>query len=125
MLALVLVMAALQDVPSAPASTFVEVEALPGQVVTHVGWLTTPIPRFPREAMRGQVRAGTVRLSCIVTVQGRFRNCEITEETPPGFSFGREALAAVRAVRLTPRTIDSRPVETHVQFSVGFRRSGP
>ena len=120
MLAMMLIMGALQDAPPTQAP-FAEVEALAGQVVSPAAWLTTPQPRFPREALRGQVRAGEVRLSCIVAVQGFFRSCEIIEETPPGYSFGREALTAVRNVRMTPRKIDGRPVETQVRFLVRFR----
>ncbi len=121
MLALMLIMGALQNAPPAQPP-FAETEALPGQVVTPAAWVTTPQPRFPREALQGPVRAGEVQLSCIVAVRGNFRSCEIIEETPPGYSFGREALSAVRTVRMTPRKIDGRPVETRVRFSVRFRR---
>lgn len=90
----------------------VRVALLPS-VVTNPRWAVRPMPRYPDEGA-GQV--GEVRLSCTVLTSGRLGECDIVSETPPGFGFGREAVAAARRASL-----EARESEGTVSFPMRFR----
>lgn len=86
--------------------------------VTNPAWEVVPHPDYPRT--EGDMVPGTVVLTCTVTVEGRLSGCEIVEETPPGRGFGQAALRSADRARLTPRTVQGRPVEGTVRFSIRF-----
>lgn len=81
-------------------------------------WIAVPNPRYPMTG--GAMVEGTVALHCVVTAEGRLDNCEVVEETPQGRGFGPAALAAAEDARLSPRTINDRPVAGEVRFSIRF-----
>lgn len=92
----------------------------PGAVQTAPAWAEAPrvaIPAAAREARR----AGWARIECVVTVEGRARDCRLVAESAEGFGFGTAALAAEDRYRFRPSTLDGQPVEARGTFTVQFR----
>lgn len=81
-------------------------------------WVRPPLASSPPpRAERAGVPFGMATLACTVRPDGRLANCEILEEHPAGYEFGRHALRGVREARL-PR---SHSGETgNVTFTVSF-----
>ena len=69
---------------------------------------------------------GSVLLQCKVAVTGRLEDCEILSESPADFGFGAAAVAvAQNKFRMTPKTVDGKPVGgAIVRIPMEFRRPG-
>jgi TonB family protein len=67
---------------------------------------------------------GVVRLTCLVTTEGRARDCSVVSETPEHLGLGQATLAASTDFRFQPATAAGLPVEDEISFNVRFRVSG-
>lgn len=84
--------------------------------VVHPDWLVTPDPKmagrlFPEEAARAGYKTGVGTIDCQVTHGGRLANCTVSSEAPPGFGFGKAALAVSNVMVMNPWTQQGDPVD--------------
>jgi len=86
----------------------------------------------PRPEVRGQFPdlpqvkvAGSVRLLCQVTADGRLENCTVLSETPAGYGLGQAALATSSKFRMRQQFSDGRPtVGAKIVIPVTFQPPG-
>lgn len=94
-------------------------------VITQPNWISRPsgdqlMRAYPSAALeRGQT--GLATLECRVRVDGTLTGCTVASETPAGRGFGRAAQSLGRHFRMSPLTVDGRPVDGgRVTFGVRF-----
>ncbi len=81
--------------------------------------MNTITPEYPREARRRGIE-GNVRLRLRIDEEGRVREAEALEGTPPGM-FEAAALAAFESARYTPALRNGRAVRSEIEIRVVFR----
>lgn len=78
-------------------------------------WIKRPGPSefarfYPDRAQRmGQEGAATI--TCAVTATGSLTACRLVREAPDDYGFGAATLKLAQYFRMSPRTVDGRPVE--------------
>ena len=87
-------------------------------VIVNPEWRVRPSPSWPREAGAAGIVSGEVVLNCAAGAEGRVSDCRVESESPRGYDFGREALAASSRARLA----DADPApDTRVTYTIRFR----
>lgn len=101
--------------PGAGAATNVETTPAPDPVIRNPQWVRRPsgeqlMRAYPDRALNANV-SGSATLSCGVRADGTMTGCTVVSESPGNYGFGRAAMSLSRDFRISPRTVDGRPVE--------------
>jgi periplasmic protein TonB len=100
-------LASLTPVPDPPAPRTPE--------IGNPTWLKRPgaseFARFYPDRAQRMEQEGTATITCAVTAAGSLTGCRVVRETPGEFGFGAATLKLAQYFKMSPRTVDGRPVE--------------
>lgn len=96
----------------------------PRRVITNPDWASRPtgdqlMRAYPDRALTGGV-AGVVSMNCLVEASGRVSDCNVTQETPGSYGFGRAAGGLARYFRMSPRTVNGAAEGSRVNITLRF-----
>jgi protein TonB len=78
-------------------------------------WIKRPgaseFARFYPDRAQRMEKEGSATITCQVTAAGSLTGCRLVRETPEDFGFGAATLKLARYFKMSPRTVDGRPVE--------------
>lgn len=93
-------------------------------LITNPRWAEQPGLVYPEAALNANAE-GAVTMSCTVTRAGRLADCQVVEDTTPGFGFAEAALAGAASARVSPRTVDGLAVNAKATWTARFRLPSP
>lgn len=87
-------------------------------------WLKKPTQSdleavWPAQALK-QGYGGKATISCVLTVQGALRDCQVRSESPAGGGFGSAALVLASQFMMRPQLQGGKPVESTVTIPINF-----
>lgn len=96
----------------------------PPAVITNPSWSRQPsadqmMRAYPQRAIAAGV-AGSASLNCLVLPTGAVTDCNVLQETPGGYGFGRAAQGLSRHFRVNPRTVNGAAEGSRVSFNLRF-----
>jgi len=96
----------------------------PPAVIRNPSWSRQPsadqmMRAYPQRAMAADV-AGSASLNCLVLPTGAVTDCNVLQETPGGYGFGRAAQSLTRHFRVNPRTVNGAAEGSRVSFNLRF-----
>jgi protein TonB len=101
----------------------------PTRLIVDPKWLSRPsaeeLSRYYPERAIDQGLTGQATLFCGVVASGKLSDCRVIDETPAGAKFGDAALKLANFFRMSPRTIDGKPVDGGLtRISIAFKLTG-
>lgn len=101
--------------PTPPTATGTGDTPAPLSVIRNPTWVSKPTSAqmeraYPQRAAEEGV-GGRATIQCAVTITGALTGCSVISETPVGRGFGGAGLRLSKYFRMSPQTIDGRPVE--------------
>jgi protein TonB len=101
----------------------------PTRLIVDPKWLSRPsaeeMSRYYPERAIDQGLTGQATLFCSVVASGKLADCRVIEETPAGARFGDAALKLAAFFRMSPRTVDGKPVDGGLtRISIAFKLTG-
>lgn len=97
----------------------------PPGIIRNPVWISRPTAEqvgrlYPERALERGV-TGSATLWCGIRANGTMTACQVVDETPAGAQFGKAALAMAQYFRISPLTVDGKPVEgSRVRIPVVF-----
>ena len=96
----------------------------PPSVIRNPSWERQPsadqlMRAYPGRAITAGI-SGSASLNCLVLPSGGVTDCNVTQETPGGYGFGRAAQGLSRHFRVNPRTVDGAAVGSRVAINLRF-----
>ncbi len=87
-------------------------------------WLKKPTQAdleavWPAKALK-QGYGGKATITCVLTVQGALRDCQVRSESPEGGGFGSAALVLASQFMMRPQLQGGKPVESTVTIPINF-----
>jgi protein TonB len=101
----------------------------PTRLIVDPKWLSRPsaeeMSRYYPERAIDQGLTGQATLFCSVVASGKLADCRVVSETPAGAKFGDAALKLAGFFRMSPRTVDGKPVDGGLtRISIAFKLTG-
>ena len=104
--------------PIGPLASLTPVPDPPAPRAPEIGnptWVKRPGPtefaRFYPDRAQRMEQEGTATITCAVTAAGSLTGCRVVRETPDAYGFGAATLKLAQYFKMSPRTVDGRPVE--------------
>jgi protein TonB len=113
------------EVPASIPNSMAEPAAtIPPAVIRNPSWSRQPsadqlMRAYPERAIAGGV-AGSASLNCLVLPTGAVTDCNVVNETPGGYGFGRAAQSLSRHFRVNPRTVNGAAEGSRVNINLRF-----
>jgi protein TonB len=116
-----------QEVPAFAAD--IAPPTAPARLIVDPKWLSRPtadeMSRYYPERDIDLGLTGQATLFCSVVASGKLADCRVIEETPAGAKFGEAALKLAGFFRMSPRTVDGKPVDGGLtRISIAFKLTG-